>query len=41
MKYCAIRDVRAKEPLHARGPTLKQSLDTARGRPPRKKMHGR
>ena len=40
-KYCAIRDVPAKEPLHARGPTLKQSLDTARGRPPRKKMHGR
>ena len=40
-KYCAIRDVPAKEPLHARGPTLRQSLDTARGRPPRKKMHGR
>ena len=40
-KYCAIRDVPAKEPLHARGPTLKQSLDTVRGRPPRKKMCGR
>ena len=39
-KYCAIRDVPAKEPLHARGPTLRQSLDTVRGRPPRKKMHG-
>ena len=41
VKYCAIRDVPAKEPLHARGPTLRQSLDTVRGRPPRKKMHGR
>ena len=40
-KYCAIRDVPAKKLLHARGPTLKQSLDTARGRPPRKKKHGR
>ena len=40
-KYCAIRDVPAKELLHARGPTLKQSLDTVRGRPPRKKMCGR
>ena len=40
-KYCAIHDMPAKEPLHARGPVLKQSLDTARGQPPRKKMHGR
>ena len=30
-------DVPAKEPLHVRGPTLRQSLDTARSRPPRKK----
>ena len=40
-KYCAIRDVPAKKLLHARGHTLRQSLDTARGRPPRNKMHGR